>query len=215
MPEPVAKTLAIDEAARGGERAHLRDIAGQRYRRRADVMVDLEILYRAAATEVGHRVAVTGCRCPGGSADFDQLLEAHALDDRLEDRERQAHALTEHEAGGLTTIERFHQQLLELIEAETGVFQRDGDRRGRCACRFERCGRRHFLTIGKRTWTNLIAAGPIVTTQIAGEIPKARGNSMFTPVFAAASSARCRRLVRSVSEYTRSDWATLVPNLSV
>src|SRR5262245_47103735 len=151
MPEPVAKTLAIDEAARGGERAHLRDVAVQRDRRRADVMVDLEILHCAAATEVGHRVAVTGRRCPGGSADLDQLLEPHALDDRLEDRERQAHALTEHEAGGLTAIERFDQQLLELIEAQTGVFQRAWDRWGRCACRFEGCSRRHLWTIGKRT----------------------------------------------------------------
>ena len=41
------------------------------------------------------------------------------------------------------------------------------------------------------------------------------GNTIFTPVFAAASSARWRRLVRTVSECTRSDCATLVPNLSV
>src|SRR3954468_6514409 len=41
------------------------------------------------------------------------------------------------------------------------------------------------------------------------------GNTILTPVFAAASSARCRRLVRTVSECTRSDCATLVPNLSV
>jgi hypothetical protein len=41
------------------------------------------------------------------------------------------------------------------------------------------------------------------------------GNTIFTPVLAAASSARCRRFVRSVSEWTRSDCATLVPNLSV
>ena len=62
---------------------------------------------------------------------------------------------------------------------------------------------------------NLIAAGPIVTTQIAGKMQKTSGNTILTPVFAAASSARCRRLVRSVSEWTRSDCATLVPNLSV
>ena len=69
--------------------------------------------------------------------------------------------------------------------------------------------------IGPSTWTNLIAAGPIVTTQIAGKMQNTSGNTIFTPVFAAASSARCRRLVRSVSECTRSDCATLVPNLSV
>ena len=62
---------------------------------------------------------------------------------------------------------------------------------------------------------NLIAAGPIVTTQIAGKMQNTSGKTILTPVLAAASSARWRRLVRSVSECTRSDCATLVPNLSV
>ncbi len=62
---------------------------------------------------------------------------------------------------------------------------------------------------------NRITAGPIVTIQIAGKIQTTSGNTIFTPVFAAASYARCRRLVRSVSENTRSELATLVPNLSV
>ena len=53
---------------------------------------------------------------------------------------------------------------------------------------------------GNSTVTNLIAAGPIVTTQIAGKMQNTSGNTIFTPVFAAASSARWRRLVRSVSE---------------
>ena len=60
-----------------------------------------------------------------------------------------------------------------------------------------------------------MAAGPMVTTQIDGKMQSTSGNTIFTPVFAAASSARWRRFVRSVSEYTRSDCATLVPNLSV
>ena len=60
-----------------------------------------------------------------------------------------------------------------------------------------------------------MTAGPIVTTQIAGKMQNTSGNTILTPVFAAASSARWRRLVRSVSEWTRSDCATLVPNLSV
>src|SRR5207249_1112460 len=72
-----------------------------------------------------------------------------------------------------------------------------------------------FSTIGKSTVMNLMAAGPMVTIQIAGKMQTTSGNTILTPVFAAASSARWRRLVRSVSEYTRSDWATLVPNLSV
>src|SRR5439155_1256482 len=48
-----------------------------------------------------------------------------------------------------------------------------------------------------------------------GKMQKTSGNTIFTPVLAAASSARWRRLVLSVSECTRSDCATLVPNLSV
>ncbi len=44
---------------------------------------------------------------------------------------------------------------------------------------------------------NLMAAGPIVTTQIAGKMQKTSGNTIFTPVLAAASSARWRRLVRT------------------
>ena len=47
------------------------------------------------------------------------------------------------------------------------------------------------------TWMNLIAAGPIVTTQIAGKMQNTSGNTILTPVFAAASSARWRRLVRT------------------
>jgi len=46
------------------------------------------------------------------------------------------------------------------------------------------------FAIGISTWTNLIAAGPIVTTQIAGKMQNTSGNTIFTPVFAAASSAR-------------------------
>ena len=57
-----------------------------------------------------------------------------------------------------------------------------------------------FSISGNSTVTNLIAAGPMVTTQIAGKMQNTSGNTIFTPVFAAASSARWRRLVRSVSE---------------
>ena len=54
--------------------------------------------------------------------------------------------------------------------------------------------------MGNSTVTNRIAAGPIVTTQIAGKMQNTSGKTILTPVFAAASSARCRRFVRSVSE---------------
>ena len=56
---------------------------------------------------------------------------------------------------------------------------------------------------------NLITAGPMVTTQIAGKMQNTSGKTILTPVLAAASSARWRRLVRTVSECTRSDCATL------
>src|SRR4029079_10909198 len=121
----------------------------------------------------------------------------------------------------LTRVQQLDEQLLDLADIEPGVGHRA--RRGRRFGQARPVGRRddgdvaHFCAtaIGTRTCTNLIAAGPIVTTQIAGKIQKTRGNTILTPVFAAASSARCRRLVRSTSEWTRSDCATLVPNLSV
>ena len=47
-----------------------------------------------------------------------------------------------------------------------------------------------FSISGKSTVMNRMAAGPIVTTQIAGKMQKTSGNTIFTPVFAAASSAR-------------------------
>ncbi len=62
---------------------------------------------------------------------------------------------------------------------------------------------------------NLMTAGPRVTTHSAGKMQTTSGKTILTPVLAAASSARWRRLVRSVCEWTRSDCATLVPNLSV
>src|SRR4029079_3544685 len=121
----------------------------------------------------------------------------------------------------LTRVQQLDEQLLDLADIEPGVGHRA--RRGRRFGQARPVGRRddgdvaHFCAtaIGTRTCTNLIAAGPIVTTQIAGKIQKPRGNTILTPVFAAASSARCRRLVRSTAECTRSDCATLVPNLSV
>ena len=51
---------------------------------------------------------------------------------------------------------------------------------------------------------NRIAAGPIVTIQMAGKMHSTSGNTIFTPVFAAASSARCRRLVlQRVGEHAK------------
>src|SRR5262245_57703919 len=122
--------------------------------------------------------------------------------------ERQTHLVGDLEAGRLAGVKRLHEQLLDLIDTDAGVLQ---------ALRFREVEevRAHFDAIGTRTWTNLMAAGPMVTTQIAGKMQNTSGNTIFTPVLAAASSARWRRLVRSVSEWTRSERATLVPNLSV
>src|SRR6185436_6389963 len=103
----------------------------------------------------------------------------------------------------LAAVQRFDDQLFELINRYPGFL----DRRGRD---------HHFLSaIGPMTCINLMAAGPIVTIQIAGKMQITSGKTILTAVFAAASSARWRRFVRSVSEYTRSACATLVPNLSV
>src|SRR5688572_11476569 len=167
---------------------------------------------------------------PGGALarqpDAPRTQPRHAIDDRAvlvegEHVDREAHAPRVHAAA--------RQDPERLSGFEPGARQQpDGARRPRvgdvdaigdysvetCVARDEPS---HLVlsTSGNSTVTNLIAAGPMVMTQMAGKIQVTSGNTIFTPVFAAASSARWRRLVRSVSEYTRSDWATLVPNLSV
>ena len=61
----------------------------------------------------------------------------------------------------------------------------------------------------------LITAGPIVTKMIDGRTKITSGGTILIVVFAACSSARCRRSVRRESECTRRAWATLVPKRSV
>src|SRR5208282_2703773 len=58
-------------------------------------------------------------------------------------------------------------------------------------------------------------AGPIVTKIIEGRTNITSGGTILMVVFAACSSARCRRSVRRESECTRRAWATLVPKRSV
>ena len=60
-----------------------------------------------------------------------------------------------------------------------------------------------------------MTAGPIVTKMIEGRTNITRGGTILIVVFAACSSARCRRSVRRESECTRRAWATLVPKRSV
>jgi hypothetical protein len=206
----LAQPLAVEIAARRRQRAHVDDVVRERHRRRPDVAAHFEILQRTIAPQVSQRVAVCRRAAAGRAADFDEPLGARPLDERLENPERQAQAIGDDQAGQLAAVQRLHEQLLDLRAVESGVRQRGGDRR-----RGDGFRHRHLAAIGMRTWTNLIAAGPIVTTQIAGKMQNTSGNTIFTPVFAAASSARWRRLVRTVSEWTRSDCATLVPNLSV
>src|SRR6185436_2143960 len=217
--EASLQPLTIDIATRRSEHPHLRDVAGQRHRRDARVGIDFEVLKGACPAKVGQRVPVTRARRAGGAAHLEQALGTQALDDRFEDAEWQPQPGGQCQAGQLAAVQMFDQQLLELVRAKSRVFEtRRNRRRG---CRPDReffddgGGRRHLFTIGNRTCTNLIAAGPIVTTQIAGKMQNTSGKTILTPVFAAASSARCLRLVRSVSDWTRSDCATLVPNLSV
>ena len=66
-----------------------------------------------------------------------------------------------------------------LLEGRGCRKRRDGDGDGRAHC---------CCASGKSTFTNLMAAGPMVTTQIAGKMQKTSGNTILTPVFAAASS---------------------------
>ena len=114
MREALAQPLAIDITARRGERAHLRDIGRQRHRRRAGVPVDREVLLGAVASEVGRRVAIAGACRSVAAAHLDQPLDAEALDDRLEDRERQTQPLGEHQAGQLAAVQRLDQKLFDL-----------------------------------------------------------------------------------------------------
>src|SRR5215813_10262103 len=95
----------------------------------------------------------------------------------------------------LTLEQRLHQQLFDLIDRDAGVLDRARNgRRDRSLRGVENgvgsCSSHYFCAIGMRTWMNLIAAGPIVTTQIAGKMQNTSGNTIFTPVLAAASSAR-------------------------
>src|SRR5204862_8172899 len=128
------------------------------------------------------------------------------------------HPLGHLQAGELTRKQRLDDQLFHALRRQPEILERVRNRRRRRQTLRRRLHRRaHFWlsASGKSTSTNLMAAGPMVTTQIAGKMQNTSGKTIFTPVLAAASSARCRRLVRSVSEWTRSERATLVPNLSV
>ena len=68
--------------------------------------------------------------------------------------------------------------------------------------------------VGSSTRWIWIIAGPNSTTSSAGKMQKISGNSSFSAILAAASSARWRRAVRSACACTRSDCASAVPKRS-
>src|SRR5579864_576770 len=72
----------------------------------------------------------------------------------------------------------------------------------------------HFKKCSKY-FASEIAAGPSRTMPIAGAIKSASGKSSLMVVFAAISSAFCRRWVRSASENAPSDFEIGVPKRSV
>src|SRR5205085_3833794 len=206
---------AIEEAARFRELARVVNVDSQRNGRGTAILTGREILLRAIAAKVRQRKSVRRGAGARHAAHFDQPLGARALEHRLDHLKRQTHPIRDGETGHLAAVQRLHHQHLDLIGREARLLERR--RRGK---RSDGNGNRDAhqcvcCASGNSTLTNLMAAGPMVTTQIAGKMQKTSGNTILTPVLAAASSARWRRLVRSVSEWTRSDWATLVPNLSV
>ena len=151
--ESVPQPLAIDVAARLRQRAHRRDIAGQRHRRRPDVAVDLQVLARPVAAGVGQRVAVAGASSSDGAADLDETLGAHALENELEDAVLQAHPIGKHQAGRFAAVQRLDQQLLDLVGRQAGIGQRDRHLRcrGSTGCHVYGGKGAHLLAIGKRT----------------------------------------------------------------
>ena len=98
---------------------------------------------------------------------------------------------------------------------------------GATSGRPRRCGRpaRRLALVGgadvftrrasRRASKIWMIAGPRITTNMAGKMKSTSGKTSLIVVLAAASSARWRRLVRSVSACTRSACAIEVPKRSV
>ena len=57
-------------------------------------------------------------------------------------------------------------------------------------------GRYMFFSIGIRSRTSFVSAGPMVTTNREGNMQKNTGNTSLTASLAARSSARCRAIIR-------------------
>ena len=168
---------------------HLRHVHRQRDRRGAGVLVDLQILDRPRPAEIGERVPVAGARCGAGAPHLDQHLRPQPNHQRIQHGVGQLRAFGDVESGQLAGVQRLQKQLLEAVGQQARVCKRQ--RHGRRERR-HRKGRRHLRpsASGNSTSTNLMAAGPIVTTQMAGKMQNTSGNTILTPVLAAASSAR-------------------------
>src|SRR4029079_10209308 len=112
------------------------------------------------------------------------------------DRERQAHPFAPPGASRLADVQRFQQALGQAISRNASIVDRHRrrrDRRGRgrkIGWRYRRVGHSYLFAIGEKTSMNLMAAGPIVTTQIAGKMQMTSGNTILAPSLAAFSSAR-------------------------
>src|SRR5436190_2504025 len=71
-----------------------------------------------------------------------------------------------------------------------------------------------YFIFGNRLFAIWIAAGPTSTTKMPGKMKSTSGKMSCTAVFAAFSSASCRRRVRIESDCTRNAWAIDEPKRS-
>jgi hypothetical protein len=99
-------------------------------------MVDLEELQRPLAPEIGQVVTVAGRAGTRRALHLNQPLGPRVLDERLEHRERQTHALGDHQTSGFGAVQRLDDQLVNAVNRQTGVFDRRRRRRHRCGVRY-------------------------------------------------------------------------------
>ncbi len=129
--EAAAQAFAIDVPSRGLQRSHFGDVRGKRDRRRTGVLTDGQELPRPIATKIGERIPIACGARPGGAAHLNEQRRAQPFDERLDERVRQTRAVRDGHAGGLRAVHRLDEQLLDLIERQSGFFDRTRDRRNR------------------------------------------------------------------------------------
>src|SRR2546425_185031 len=131
MREAVAEPLPIDVSARVGQRPHVGDVRRQRHGHGADILVLVEILTSTIAAKIGQRVAEGGAAGARRAFHFDETLRSSALDERLQHRKRHAHAVGDRMSGQFHPVQRFDEQLLDVIDGHTRLFERAGHWWGR------------------------------------------------------------------------------------